>query len=213
MIHCLVQVKEGRMEAQHAMLPAMAPRAHGPATVADLAGLEHHELVGGELVEKASPTIRHGLVHGNLISAVHDFVGHGRGEGRPGGWWIGPEVTIELEPGEVYQPDIAGWRMERLPVLSDEWPMRVTPDWVCEILSPSTARLDLGPKQQAYHRARVGHYWVADPIHCTIAVYRRQADGYMLALAAGLDDIVRAEPFESIEINLGEIFGLPPKKG
>lgn len=200
------------METQHAMLPAMAPRAHGSATIADLAGLENHELVGGELVQKASPTIRHSLVHGNLISAVHGFVGHGQGEGRPGGWWIGPEVTIELEDGEVYQPDIAGWRMERLPVLSDEWPVRVTPDWVCEILSPSTARLDLGHKQHAYHRARVGHYWVADPIHHIITVYRWQADGYVLTLTAGTGDIVRAEPFDSIDIDLGDIFGLPPKE-
>lgn len=194
------------MERQHGFVPAMAVRVHGP-TAAELAGTEHHEMVGGELVEKAWATIRHGLVQGNLISALHGFVGPGRGAERPGGWWIGPEVTIAIEPGEIYQPDIAGWHMERLHARLDEWPVCVLPDWVCEILSPSTARQDLGHKPWVHHRARVEHYWVADPIHHLMTVYRWRADRYVLTGVAGAGDVVRVEPFAAVELDIADIFG------
>ena len=188
------------------------PRARGTATAADLVGLEYHEVVDGEVVEKASPTMRHTVAQGYITGALHGFMGHGQGEGHPGGWWLGPEPTIELARGEVYQPDIGGWRIERLPVLSDEWPIRTTPDWVCEVLSPTTARRDIGHKQRAYHRARVSHYWVADPLHHAITVYKWREDGYVLALAAGAGDMVRAEPFLEAELDISRIFGLPPKQ-
>ena len=189
------------------------PHAHGAATAADLVDLEHHEVVGGEVVEKASPTMRHVVAQGNITIALGGYAaGQSRGEGRPGGWWLGPEPTIELARGEVYQPDIGGWRIERLPVLSDEWPIRTTPDWVCEVLSPTTARRDIGHKRRAYHRARVSHYWVADPLHHAITVYRWREDGYVLALAAGAGDVVRAEPFVEAELDISHIFGLSPKQ-
>ena len=211
--HSRVWFKVECMETLHGILPAMAfPHVHGTATAAALVDLEHHEVVAGEVVEKASPAIHHSIVQGNIAGALYGLNGHGWGEDSPGGWWLGPEATIELEPGEVYQPDLAGWHIERLPELTVAWPVRVVPDWVCAILSPSTAKRDIGHKQRAYHRARVSHYWVADPVHLTITVYRWREDGYGWALAAGAGDVVRAEPFVGVELNIDRIFGLPPKQ-
>lgn len=198
------------MEPQHGMLPVMAfSRTHGLATAADLADLEHHEVVGGELVEKASPTFEHGSIQGSLCGALFGFRNPGGGR-RPGGWWLGTEVEIELERHEVYLPDIAGWRVDRMPEAPSGKPVRVAPDWVCEVLSPSTAGRDLGRKLQTYHTAHVGHYWVADPANQTLTIYRWQEGGYVMAMAASAGEVVRAEPFDAIELDIGDIFGLPP---
>jgi Uma2 family endonuclease len=179
-----------------------------PATWADLRALpeeRHAEIVRGTIVEKAAPTFDHGSAQFALgESLVGPYQG---GRGGPGGWWFGTEVDIELEPHEVYRPDVAGWRRDRVPERLREWPVRVRPDWVCEVLSPSNARIDLGPKLVTYHRAGVGHYWVIDPEHRTLTVYRATSEGYLVAVVGGLEDILRAPPFEAVEINVARLFG------
>jgi Uma2 family endonuclease len=194
---------------QHAMLEAM-PRA-GAATAADIELLEHHEVVRGEIVRKALPVVRHSIVQTRIGVVLAPFQGQGGAHG-PGGWWIGTEPTIELAIHEVYQPDVAGWRLERVPAL-DEYPIRLVPDWVCEILSPSTADRDLGPKLRAYHRAQVGHYWIVEPAAQTLTVYRWQETGYATALTARTGEYVRAEPFDALAIALASLFDIPQPRG
>ncbi|HWN67575.1 MAG TPA: Uma2 family endonuclease [Haliangium sp.] len=192
---------------QHAMLDVM-PRV-GAATAADIELLERHEVVRGEIVRKALPVFRHSFVQGRIVVALAGFHGQGSGAQSPGGWWLGTEPTIELALHEVYQPDVAGWRLEHVPEL-DEYPIRLVPDWVCEILSPSTADRDLGHKLRAYHRAHVGHYWIVEPTTQTLTVYRWQEASYTTALTARAGERVRAEPFDAIEIALASVFDLPP---
>jgi Uma2 family endonuclease len=117
------------------------------------------------------------------------------------------EVEVELADHDVFLPDVSGWRKERVPERPRGRPIRVRPDWICEVLSPSNASVDLGPKRVAYHRAGVPHYWVVDPEHETLLVYRATAEGYVLALSAGREDVVRAEPFDAIELRVRELFG------
>ena len=168
---------------------------------------ERHELVAGELVEKASPSFEHGDAQFSIAICLASYRGKG-GADRPGGWWFGTEVEIELEPDkEVYLPDVAGWRIERVPIRPSGRPIRIAPDWVCEILSPSTSGRDLGHKRSVYYRAHVTHYWVIAPVDQALFVYRWREDGYGLVLAAGADDVVRAEPFEGVEIRVGKMFG------
>jgi Uma2 family endonuclease len=194
------------MDMQHGMLSPMGtPRARGTATAADIHD-ERQEVVRGELVRKASPSLVHGDIQGAVYAMLFGFRGRGRA-GTPGGWWLGTEVEIELETHEVYLPDVAGWRIERVPEQPRERPVRIAPDWVCEVLSPSTTGRDLGHKQRTYHRARVGHYWIVDPIEHVLSIYRWQENGYLLALVAGPEDIVRAEPFDAIELDAGDLFG------
>jgi len=192
------------------MLDAM-PRA-GAATAADIELLEHHEVVRGEIVRKAMPVVRHGITQARIGVALAGFHGQGSGGQSPGGWWIGSEPTIEFATHEVYQPDVAGWRLERVPEL-DEYPIRLVPDWVCEILSPSTADRDLGDKLHGYHRAHVGHYWIVEPAAQTLTVYRWEEAGYTTALTARAGDLVRAEPFDALDIALASVFDLPPPRG
>jgi Uma2 family endonuclease len=170
------------------------------ATAADLLELERHEVVDGEIVKKASPTAWHSYAQGRLLVAIDGLLGT-----RQAGWWILPECTIELAPHEVYQPDVAGWRVERMPELPEAFPMKVEPDWVCEVLSPSTARRDVGHKLRAYHSAQVRHYWIVDTHNRTLAILRWQETAYALIVTAGAGDVVHPEPFDG-QLAVAELF-------
>lgn len=197
-----------QMETQHGMLASMAtPRARGLATAADLED-DRQEVVRGELVRKASPSFEHGEVQGTIFGRLLGFRGHG----NPGGWWMATEVEIELAPHEVYLPDIAGWRIEHVPERPRGRPVRMAPNWVCEILSPSTASRDLGHKLQTYHLARVGHYWVVEPFNQTITVYGWHEAGYVVIRIAGARELARLEPFDAVALDLGDIFEGPQQR-
>lgn len=83
---------------------------------------------------------------------------------------------------------------------------RARADWVCEILSPSTARIDFVLEQRVLHHEGVPHTWILDPEHATLVVDRQGPDGYVNVLSAGIGDIVRAEPFEAVELDVGDLF-------
>jgi Uma2 family endonuclease len=189
---------------------ANAPAQRPKATAADLAALPadlRAEVIGGEIVEKASPSAEHGDAQLGLGAFVRDRFHGGGGGGRPGGWWIMTEVEIELERHEVYRPDLLGWRRERVPGRPTGRAVRERPDWICEILSPSNADRDLVGKMRVYYRHRVPHYWIVDPVARTLIVYRWTDGGYLAVLTAGRGEIVRAEPFEAVELPLDVVFG------
>ena len=201
------------MGLQHDIVPVMTSTpTHSHATAADLAGLERHEVVGGALVEKAAPAGEHATSQFRLARSLGHFDGPPAGDDHPGGWWFGIEAEIELGAHEVYLPDMAGWRIERMPEPPRGRPIRVAPDWVCEILSPSTTGRDLGHKLRAYHLARVSQYWVLDPANQALTVYRWQETGYAPILAADAGEVVRAQPFDAIELDTGYVFLLPPNR-
>jgi Uma2 family endonuclease len=178
------------------------------ATALDLALLPDDvraEVVEGEIFQKASPSFEHGDAQGSLTALLKPPFQ--RGHGGPGGWWIAPEVESELEPHEIYVPDVAGWRRARVPDRPRGRPIRIHPDWVAEVLSPTTAKRDLGPKLRAYHRGGVAHYWIVDAEHELLTVYRWTPEGYIVHLTAGRTDRVRAAPFEDLEIEVAQLFG------
>jgi Uma2 family endonuclease len=164
-----------------------------------------HEVIDGELVRKALPSLRHGVAQIELSSELTGAYGpRARGRG-PGGWVFASEVEIELEVRQVYRPDVAGWRRERLPHLPQEFPVTVRPDWVCEILSPSNKQNDLFKKLRTYQRCQVPHYWILDPEVEVLAVYRWTAEGYLLVVTAEGSERVRAEPFDAVELSVREL--------
>jgi Uma2 family endonuclease len=186
------------------------------ALAADLVRLDddrRHEIVRGAIVEKAEPTGEHADAQSYVATLIKGpFQRPPGGSGGPGGWWILTEVDVELAPHEVYRPDVAGWRRDRVAARPTGRPIRVRPDWVCEVLSPSTAHRDLGEKMQTLRQREVPHYWIVDPEHETLTVYRWTREGYVVALVAGrAQRRVRAEPFDAIEIDVGLLFGDDPE--
>ena len=160
-----------------------------------------HELIDGELVRKALPSFRHGGTQFRLASRVGGPYDRREGRGGPGGGRFATEVEILFGVSDVFRPDVAGWRRERLAVIPDEQPVTVRPDWVCEILSTSNRDNDLFKKLRTYQRCEVGHYWIVDPVAETLAVYRWTAAGFLLVLVANGRERVRAEPFDALELS------------
>jgi Uma2 family endonuclease len=186
-------------------------RVKYPATYQDLIDLPEHlvgEILDGELIASPRPAARNALASSVLGS---DLGGpFHRGKGGPGGWWILDEPELHLGQ-DVMVPDLSGWRRERLLTIPDDPYFTLAPDWVCEVLSPSTAGLDLGRKLPKYFAASIGHAWVIDPRNRTLQVYRRGPDGWILVPVAGDEQRVRAEPFDAIELDLTAMW--PPEEG
>ncbi len=184
------------------------------ATVRDLLAIaEHerfHEVIAGDLVQKADPSYEHGDAQSGVALQIKGPYHRSRGGGAPGGWWIATEVEVELAEHDVYRPDVVGWRRDRTPARPTGAPVRVRPDWVCEIVSLSRPSDDTVKKLRGYQGAGVPHYWLLDLRDGTLTVLRHSSDGYVVALRAESSERVRAEPFEEIEIRVGSLFGEDP---
>jgi len=184
---------------------AASPPVPPAPTRADLEALP--EDVVGEIIEGVLYTApRPRAPHSNVESVLAGDLNapFQRGRGGPGGWWILIEPGIELPGATEIVPDIAGWRRERLPELPREARIRVVPDWVCEILSPTTRRHDQLIKRPFYARAGVAYLWMIDIDACTVSV-SRLVDGHWLELAVhGGADEIRAEPFAEVALSMAD---------
>jgi Uma2 family endonuclease len=161
------------------------------------------EILDGELFLSPRPAPRYAVAHTHLLCAI------GRpfdsGIGGPGGWWILSEP--ELHFGEqVLVPDLTGWRHERLPTMPDEAFISLAPDWVCEVLSPSTERFDRSRKLRIYAEAGVAHAWLVKPTDRTLEVLRLHEGAWMIVGVWEDAAVVRAEPFEAVELELGRLW-------
>lgn len=181
------------------------------ATAVDLVALPEDsraEIVHGAIVEKASPSVEHGASQFAFGTALGRRFQRGPGGRWPGGWWFGTEIEIEYETHEVYRHDVVGWRRDRVPHRPTGRAVRTRPDWVCELLSPSNAKRDLVDKFRVLHTNRVPHYWIADPLEQTLIVHRWEPGGYLVVLTAAAGDVVRAEPFDPVELRVSILFGV-----
>jgi Uma2 family endonuclease len=167
------------------------------------------EILDGELHVMSRPARRHALATSELGGEL--IPPFSRGRGGPGGWVIldEPEIHLGPRPDKVV-PDLAGWRRERMPVVvgSEDGPAHfdLAPDWICEVVSPGTERLDRGKKMRIYRRERVGHLWLLDPRAETLEVYRLTGEGWLHLDTWEGDARARAEPFEAVEIELSYLW-------
>ncbi|RKH59336.1 Uma2 family endonuclease [Corallococcus llansteffanensis] len=181
-----------------------AQTLEGPATLADIEALPEGvvgEIIDGTLYTHARPRAGHMDLMGALIEGLRGPFQ--RGQGGPGGWWVLVEPGIQVEGAPEFSPDLAGWRRERVPVLPTGR-CTVAPDWACEILSPSTRSFDQRIKRPFYARIGIRHLWFIDIDARTLTVSELR-DGRWWELGVhGEDDVVRAAPFNAIELRLGE---------
>ncbi len=183
-----------------------APARHVP-TYEDILALPENQvgqILGGELHVQPRPAPRHAIAATSLSGElVPPFK---RGRGGPGGWVILFEPELHLG-ADVVVPDLAGWRRERMPeVPVDEGYFRLAPDWVCEVESPSTRRIDRGVKRDIYLREQVRWLWAVDPDAQLLEVFVLDGERYALALTATEAARVRAVPFDAIELDLSVLW-------
>jgi Uma2 family endonuclease len=161
------------------------------------------ELIGGELYASPRPASPHNRAASQLLFEV--IGAFDRGLSGPGGWLILSEQELHLGR-DVLVPDLAGWRRERMPEMPHTVGFTVAPDWVCEVLSPSTERLDRARKMGVYAREAVGHLWLVNPVLRMLEVYRLEGGRWVVLGTYADAETVRAEPFEALALNLGALW-------
>jgi len=160
------------------------------------------EIIDGELYASPRPASPHALAASGIGSDLFGrFNRPTNGPDAPGGWWILDEPELHLG-SEVMVPDLAGWRRECMPRIPDVAYFELVPDWVCEVVSPRTGILDRRRKMPIYAREGVSHLWIVDPILKTLEVYRLESGRWVVASTHGGDDLVRAEPFDAVELDI-----------
>ena len=203
------------LNRRSAALRLQAMRPSDPrrrATYADLEKVPPEkvaELIDGVLHVNPRPASPHARAATRVGLLVGPF-DRGGGTGSedppgPGGWIILLEPELHLGE-DVLVPDWAGWRRQRMPEMPDTAAFTLAPDWVCEVLSESTAGVDRGEKLPIYARAGVRHLWLADPGARTLEVFRLDGDGWRLAGVHAADARIRAEPFDALELPLGALW-------
>jgi Uma2 family endonuclease len=156
------------------------------------------ELIDGDLYLSPRPASRHARATTKLGTQLDpEFDGPVRG--NRGGWWLLFEPELHFGKN-VLVPAIAGWRRERMPQMPDVAAFTLAPDWLCETLSPSTARLDRERKLAVYAREGVGHCWLLDPVARRLEVYRLEDGRWTLASTHMGDAPIEAEPFASLPL-------------
>jgi Uma2 family endonuclease len=188
----------------------MAKPAQRSATYEDLLKVPEHlvaEILFGTLVTHPRPAPPHAVAGSALGSVLGGPFQLGRG--GPGGWIFMDEPELHLG-AHVVVPDLAAWRRERLPTLPDTAWIDIAPNWVCEVLSPSTERYDRGEKRQIYAEAGVRHVWHIDPVLRILEVFELR-DGKWLLLGTFSDDAqVAAAPFAEAAFSLGLLWPFEP---
>jgi len=161
------------------------------------------EIIDGVLITSARPASRH--AHAASVLGVELGGPFHRGRGGPGGWVILDEPELQLGP-HILVPDLAAWRRERMPQLPDVARFELSPDWVCEVLSPSTQALDRADKLPIYAAHGISNAWLVDPVARTLEVYRLESGRWSLLSAHRDEAVVRAEPFDAIELELAALW-------
>jgi Uma2 family endonuclease len=185
------------------MSAVLAPQ---PATYADLCALPPHrvgEIVHGMLYSHPRPAPKH-VLSSSMLGADLGSRFH-KGNGGPGGWWILDEPELHLGD-DVLVPDLAGWRRERMPALPETAWFELAPDWVCEVLSPGTARLDRIQKMPIYAADGVAHLWLIDPQLRTLEAYENQQGRWTLIASHADDEQARVAPFDAMALDLGGLW-------
>ncbi|MEZ4411117.1 MAG: Uma2 family endonuclease [Polyangiales bacterium] len=166
------------------------------------------EVLDGELHLMPRPRLRHARGATRLSARLAPFDDPAPGD--PGGWVILIEPELHLGPNpDIIDPDIAGWRRERVPddfFSDDDAFTTIAPDWVCEVLDPSTEVVDRTKKMRVYRREGVGRLWLLDPALRTLEVFRLGDALYALVDTFEGDAVVRAEPFDAIELPLASLW-------
>jgi Uma2 family endonuclease len=178
------------------------------ATYEDVVALPEHvtgEIINGQLYTQPRPGGPHTFVTSELGAEINGAFGRARG--GPGGWFILDEPELHLGE-DVLVPDIAGWKRERLPVEARTGSFfTVVPDWVCEVLSPGTARRDREVKAPSYAGHGIDHFWLVDPVIGHIDAFARREEGW-LWLGSWSEDDAKIPTFDAVGLELRAIWAL-----
>ncbi len=163
---------------------------------------EMPEIIDGKPYYRAAPRMRHSVAAWEVSAALL-----GMGPPLRAGWWILADLDVRLGPNRVVRPDLCGYRKERLPEPVDDWPLPLSPDWVCEILSPTNFRYDRSTKGKVYAEAGIPWYWLVDAKERTLEVWELAGGRWSVLGCFGDDEKLALPPFDGLEFEVGQLFG------
>jgi len=188
------------------MASRMTDAAENAATYEDLLAVPDlliAEIVSGVLHTHPRPAPRHAWASSSLgDELVGPFF---KSKGGPGGWWILDEPECHLDE-DVLVPDLAGWRKEKMLSLPETAWFEQVPDWVCEVLSPSTARFDRAEKMPLYAKHAVEFIWLVDPDLKTLEAFKNINGQWVLLTTLDSEKDVSVEPFDAITFTLAALW-------
>ena len=203
---CCVRLFSSRIGYAISMQQQLMESKACKATYQDVLNAPEHlvaEIIQGVLhtyPRPASPHARTSSTLGVEIGGPFD-----QGRGGPGGWWIIDEPELHLDE-DILVPDLAGWRHETMPVYPNVAFFEIVPDWVCEVLSPSTRRIDLTGKRDVYAREGASHLWFVDPDARTLEAFELRQGAWTLITSLANDAPVSVPPFDAITFSLGDLW-------
>jgi Uma2 family endonuclease len=159
------------------------------------------EIVDGELYTSPRPAMPHARAEIAIARALAPFDDDPSRPGALGGWWILMEPELHLGE-DILVPDLAGWHRSRLAAIPNAPAIALAPNWICEIVSPRSGRLDRSRKMPVYAREGVDHLWLVDPLSRTLEVYRLESGHWVVVEAHGDATHVRAVPFDALELDV-----------
>jgi len=176
------------------------------ATYEDLYSIPENmtgQIINGELFAMPRPSPR----HCHVVSGIGFEIGppYRFGRGGPGGWVILDEPEIKLGQN-IFVPDLAGWKKEKLPKFPKTNYISVLPDWICEVLSPGTEKTDRADKMPVYAQFGVPYLWLINPVEEILEVFKLDSGRWTLLAVYAENEKVRAEPFQETEINLENLW-------
>ena len=190
-----------------------SPRQYQKASYQDVLDAPPYkvaEVVDGRLYTHSRPAPPHARAGSSLGAKIGEPFDRGKGSpGAPGGWWIldEPELHFGGSPGaDILVPDVAGWRRERMPACPDTAYFTVAPDWVCEVLSPSTRKLDVGRKRDIYAREGIPYLWFIDPEPRTLEAFELRGGQWETIATLADDALVSLPPFDAIAFPLDSLW-------
>ena len=176
------------------------------ATCQDVLDAPEHlvaEIIDGTLYTHPRPAPRHATAGAGLLGRLRPAFD--RSDGGPGGWRTLYEPELHLDD-EILVPDLAGWRRERMPELPDTAYLMLAPDWICEVLSPSTRKLDLVHKRPIYASVGIVHLWLIDPVERILEAFKLHDGKWQLIATVEDDDPVCIAPFEAVTFSLADLW-------
>jgi Uma2 family endonuclease len=196
----------GKIEKQLISGRFMLNPAIKQATYQDIIDLPENivgELINGYLETHPRPAPKHAVASSSLTA---EFVlPFQKGRNGPGGWWIIAEPECHLGC-DILVPDLAGWRRQRMPTLPTTAWFDVVPDWICEVLSPSTARLDRIVKMPIYAKLGVAYLWLIDPILQTLEAYELHDQHWVLNGSYADAQPITIAPFTEHTFSLSDLW-------
>ena len=177
-------------------------------TYEDLLGLPENmrgEIIYNELIVNPRPSPIHQEAMLGMSTRLNSGVGKKR-SGGSGDWVFLTEPELRRD-GHIFIPDIAGWRASRIEA---DFYLKASisskPDWVCEIQSPSTARVDRVKKWRLYYDLQIPYYWLLEPATKNLIALKYGKEGWISLGSFGGEIPVRVEPFSDLEIDLNEFW-------